>query len=161
MFIDLILCGPIFMKMIRCVALKVILVAIVFACLSMIGGGKANSKHEEVNFILPTGFRGCFKVVSGGPNPPYEKGLYKVQVPKTAVVRIATLRILNEWHTETAVFENGDHIPIESEQNEIGFYLLFSFKKDGNEEVWYFIGPSKKRPASALDCSLGEVCTNL
>jgi hypothetical protein len=78
-----------------------------FACGCSDRGGK------PVHFIIPDSYRGLF-VITENPNAsaiPVIDGRYCITVPSDGRVKVKSMRPLRVWHSETAAFASGEHLP--------------------------------------------------
>lgn len=82
--------------------------------------------QAPVVFLIPNGFRGTFYLLEdprAGVELKAEGGKMLVPIPKTGLLRVASLEPLEGWHKESAHFENGNPVPSSPESpSEVGLY---------------------------------------
>jgi hypothetical protein len=131
------------------------------AAVSFLGAGCA-SKPNQVEFIVPDGFRGAFAIRPDDPDgvllKPGEK-LYQFRIPKSGVLGMRGYDPFRSYLC-TARFENGDPIwvskrfndkPQASEVGLFGGHTHITF--DGNDTpqatYWEFVGTEAEWKASS------------
>lgn len=62
-----------------------------------------------VVFVLPSGFRGSFRLYEdrSAPEVPVVAGKYVVSIPEGGFLSVKDLNFLTQWHVEEARFEDG------------------------------------------------------
>jgi hypothetical protein len=107
--------------------------------------------RPPVLIIVPNGFRGPIKLVidpKSGDHIPLVDGQYTVRIPKSGLLIIKSADPVTQWHSERAMFANGDSLPRDYDRTfppeTIRMYFLGSrFFRDGDfiqESIDYFVG---------------------
>lgn len=107
----------------------------------------AGRHGPSVHFVLPTGFRGGFKLVLDqvdGTDVSVQQGRITFKIPESGILRIRSFGFSEHWHTESAAFADGSTIP---DQFQVGPNQLAMRAAKGcgpTRGIWYFVGSHKE-----------------
>lgn len=80
------------------------------AALLLLFAAGCDRNGEPVEIVVPAGFSGPIWIVEDaqdGKPVPKEAGRYRVEVPRSGVLRVASLQPFAQWHTESARYSDG------------------------------------------------------
>ena len=121
------------------------------ACLAGCSISEEKTHIEGVEFVLPDGFKGCFKVIDdrkGGAISVDMKSNTRIRVPESGVVRLNDSdKLFARFYRNFTQFEEGPISPGKS-----GFFSVHPMgvsQATGGTEYWYYVGRESEMPSSA------------
>lgn len=114
----------------------------VFGTMLCLGGCFSESSSPHVRFVIADGYKGDFVVTITGTGKPLNEanGTYIVKIPKSGVLEVRDDPFRN-WHSLSAVFENGNMIPIAAHEDDPREKIVYFWSMSSSEKhIHYFIG---------------------
>ena len=126
-------------------------------------GGFHPRESRVLHFVIPSGFRGAIKIVSGpdasAPEAVGDRLVYRI--PADGVLKVKSDAPFLAWHRTTAGYEDGTALLTDEQvftaegagrqinKDTVALWALFSRKEDGSD--WFYVGPRSEAMNAAYD----------
>lgn len=95
------------------------------ACLALVVlnvAGCSGRRGPPEEIVVPRGFTGPVWIVldPDGRDTPFVNNRYQVVIPANGMLKVQSLKPLQQWHQSSARFDDGSPLPVESGGTPVG-----------------------------------------
>ena len=118
-----------------------ILAALLFGCSERSG--------PPVEYVIPDGFRGLFRI---SPNPnappiPFVDGRCIVDIPQSGLLLVRDMEPFRRFHSGAARYTSGALLPVAVSASTSEDIQLFYLSTDSDGNSWWLVGPGAREHA--------------